>query len=285
MTTGNSFFWKKKFPIFRLRGSGSRRFLHGQTSADILSAEEGEILQTCWLKPSGRVRALLEIRLDSDGAEALVLGGSFDEVLEGFKKVIFPADQVSIENCCEINRFQLMIPPDQDYEKKVLWLLSDQSLPKEWKTYEQASSLQVEFWRMKVGLPFFDEEFRRSNNPFELGLGDWVSLDKGCYLGQEILSKLAISKRINKKLRFWESFDSLEAGVELFEHSSTSGSINRAGFITSVVHDDKSRASFGLALIRSRISMAEEFLYTEDSKRISLYVPSGFVGYPGSEKT
>ena len=34
-------------------------------------------------------------------------------------------------------------------------------------------------------------ELTGDTNPFELGLADRVSLDKGCYLGQETMAKLA----------------------------------------------------------------------------------------------
>ena len=65
--------WDERFPVLRLEGSGSRTFLQGQTSADVQQAEEGDPLPACWLDATGRVQALLEIRMDATGADVLVL--------------------------------------------------------------------------------------------------------------------------------------------------------------------------------------------------------------------
>ena len=44
----------------------------------------------CWLDATGRVQALLEIRMDATGADVLVLAGAVDAVSQGFDRVIFP---------------------------------------------------------------------------------------------------------------------------------------------------------------------------------------------------
>ena len=75
-----------KFPLLRLTGRGTRQFLHGQTSAAIEQAPEQSLIHTCWLRATGRVRALLEVRLDGEGADVLVLCGDADAVLEGFDR-------------------------------------------------------------------------------------------------------------------------------------------------------------------------------------------------------
>ena len=80
--------WDAEFPCLRLNGNGTRQFLHGQTTADIHKTSEGALVHSCWLTATGRVQALLELRLDGEGADVLVLCGDAEAVTEGFDRVI-----------------------------------------------------------------------------------------------------------------------------------------------------------------------------------------------------
>ena len=79
-------FWEQIFPLVRLRGKGTRAFLHGQTSADILAENKNFLVHSCWLDTAGRVRALLEIRLIDEGADLLVDGRAIS--LQGYSSDI-----------------------------------------------------------------------------------------------------------------------------------------------------------------------------------------------------
>ena len=98
--------WDARFPLIRLEGSGCSSFLHGQTSARVDGRAIGDLIQACWLNAAGRVQALLEIRLDSAGADVLVLNGDIDSVSAGFDRVIFPADQVRLGQQRQQRRMQ-----------------------------------------------------------------------------------------------------------------------------------------------------------------------------------
>ena len=65
--------WQDDFPLLRLEGPGARDFLQGQTSADLKEIPDGVLVQSCWLSATGRLRGLLEIRMDPTGADVLVL--------------------------------------------------------------------------------------------------------------------------------------------------------------------------------------------------------------------
>merc|ERR1711934_51651 len=75
-------------------GAGARDFLQGQTTADLRKTVHGKLQQSCWLTATGRLRAVLELRLDADGADVLVLAGDADSMTQGLDQVIFPADRV-----------------------------------------------------------------------------------------------------------------------------------------------------------------------------------------------
>ena len=275
--------WDALKPLLRLEGSGSRDFLHGQTSADLLAAETGSLLRCCWLTATGRVRALLEIRLDERGADVLVLAGDHNAVATGFEQVIFPADQVRLKPSKPIRRLQILAQLKQEQTPEVTWLLPDEPLPKQWAAMQQASADQIESWRLKQGLPLEPGEINGDTNPFELGLTAWVSLSKGCYLGQETLAKLANSGGIKQQLRYWQANRPIAVGQKLINLEPEAGVNNRAGVITSMMQDQDSRGSYGLALVRRKALTEAELCLAEDSTRVRLSIPTGFVTPPMSD--
>ena len=115
-------------PRLRLVGSGARAFLNGQTTVDFMEESPPAFLRGFWLNTAGRVRALFEARLIDEGAELLVLGGDFDEVIKGFDQVIFPSDNVRLDLGSEIRRVQLLVTKQPDRFSNVQWILPGDSL-------------------------------------------------------------------------------------------------------------------------------------------------------------
>ncbi|MFL0730891.1 MAG: glycine cleavage T-protein [Prochlorococcus sp.] len=276
MSNSNNQRWDALLPLLRLEGSGSQKFLHGQTSADLMAAEKDSLLRSCWLSATGRLRALLEIRLDKDGADVLVLTGNGNSVAKGFEQVIFPADQVRLQPINTIRRLQTLAQLKPGQAPQVSLLLADEPLPKHWAAMEQANTEQVERWRLKQGLPLEPGEINGDTNPFELGLAAWVSLSKGCYLGQETLAKLANSGGIKQQLRYWQTDSPLAVGQKLITRQPKEGASNRAGVITSAMQDPESTGSLGLALVRHQSLAEPELFEEEDSTKVCLSIPSGF---------
>ena len=104
-------------------------------------------------------------------------------------------------------------------------------------------------------------------NPFELGLADWVSLNKGCYVGQETLAKLATYDGVKQLLRSWQSSEAVEPGTTL---SNAAG--DRAGVVTSA------QGNRGLALIRR--SCLDATSLQAGTVSLSLSKPLGFIDPP-----
>ena len=75
-----------------------------------------------------------------------------------------------------------------------------------------------------------------------MGLTNRISLDKGCYLGQETMAKLTGKGGVKQQLRCWRSDKPLQPGDQLNVGS------DRAGTITSALSHPG--AALGLALVR-----------------------------------
>ena len=242
--------WDAKFPVLRLEGSGARDFLQGQTSADLSSSGDA-FMHSCWLTASGRLRALLEIRFDQTGADVMVLAGDADSVQQGFDQVIFPADRVRLLGSQPQRRLQALSTPETDATSEtspsatsITWLDSADTLPEPWSQLPTVDADALERWRLEQGWPSGEGELSGDTNPFELGLSHWVSLSKGCYLGQETMAKLASTGGVKQQLRAWTCQSSLTPGTLLQCNGE------RAGRITSALPTPGQQHCIGLALVR-----------------------------------
>lgn len=259
--------WDSTFPLLRLNGGGARDFLQGQTTADLRSTPEGELQQSCWLTATGRLRALLELRLDPEGADVLVLAGDADALVAGFDQVIFPADRVRLGE----RRLQRRIQPLRT-DTAPIWILPDDSLPKAMKDSNALDPSAVERWRLQQGFPPGAGELGGDSNPFELGLAKCISLDKGCYLGQETMAKLAGKGGVKQQLRCWRSSTPLQTGDRLMANDE------RAGVVTSVLALPDHEWS-GLVLIR-RQHLARNELQAPNGQTVAIKRPERFQDPP-----
>ena len=270
--------WDAQFPLIRLEGKGCSSFLHGQTSAKVDGCAHGDLIQACWLNATGRVKALLEIRLDSAGADVLVLNGAVDQVASGFDRVIFPADQVRLGEQRQQRRIQRLEAGRAPDLNQVIWLSEAGDAAPAWADLSPCKATELERWRHQQGWPLGDQELTGETNPFELGLSGWVELNKGCYLGQETVAKLASRGGVKQQLRCWQSNSTtthlLKSGDQLNLNDS------RAGIITSVSFDSASGRSFGLALVRRQALDAETLQAGGSGVEVCIARPSAFCDPP-----
>ena len=167
----------------------------------------------------------------------LVLAGDAEAVSRGFDQVIFPADRVRLNASRRQRRVQGLDPVGL-----ALWIGKDQPLPEELNASTQLENDALERHRLQQGFPPGPAEMNGETNPLELGLSGRISLDKGCYLGQETMAKLTGKGGVKQQLRCWHSEQPLHPGDQLNVGS------DRAGTITSALSHPG--AALGLALVR-----------------------------------
>ena len=288
--------WRTPISQIRLEGADARRFLHGQSSQAIELARPGDCLATCLISPTGRMRALALVCVDDAGADLLVLAGGGTAVHQGLDRVLFPADQVRLSaplpatlvrwlgsDAAEPTSDPHLLHPGVDLgagaDQPALLLAAGEDLPPWLAALPELSPEQVERLRLRQGFPAAPAELNDDTNPFELGLADWVSLSKGCYVGQETLAKLATYDGVKQQLRHWRAprtgpaaADACAPGTPL---STTAG--ERAGVITSVLSGPEGLE--GLALVR-RQALAEPHLVVGSEIHLQISVPAGFTPPP-----
>ena len=138
-----NFIWNETFPCILFKGSGSKDFLHGQTTADIKNLANSQFARSCWLNAIGRVKALLEICIRPEGLAVLILAGDCNEVYEGFKKVIFPADKLEIVSFSTKRRLQNLYKGGF-LSQDIMWLDQKEAFVNPWPKYDFLSQEQVD---------------------------------------------------------------------------------------------------------------------------------------------
>lgn len=320
---------EQRVSLLRLEGPDALRVLHGQTSQAIEGAAPGSALATCVISPTARLRATARVLVDAAGAWLLIEAGDGAAVRTALDRVLFPADRVELG---PLQQARLITPVLGSGETDLpaewprcasgqwhplesasaVWLLGerlvllepageasvqapDKALLAALAERQCLSPDEQERWRLQQGIPAPPGELNDEVNPFELGLADRVSLNKGCYVGQETLAKLATYGGVKQQLRRWCWLQAepaageagspaptiaLTAGQPL---TSTSG--ERAGSISSalaITQGDGSVLWLGLALVRRSALDQEQLLAGEGASapRLAISKPEGFVDPP-----
>ena len=105
-----------------------------------------------------------------------------------------------------------------------------------------------------------------------------IWLTKGCFLGQETLSKLSNKGFFKKQLRLVDSSDEFSVGDKLFSRNLTSKKLDYAGYITSSLKDS-SENNIGLAVIKNRFLEEKTLIINESTNLVKLNKPIGFYWY------
>ena len=296
--------------VLALKGADTLRFLHGQSSQAIALAQPGQVLATCCISPTARMQALAEVLVDTNGAWLVISAGDGAAVRAALDRVLFPADAVSLAEL-RPGLFCEAIPADRSQPVAAapplawrplakgsgfwvgshLLLLDTLQPPTDSRDLEPAaqtllqrprlSAAEQEHWRLQQGRPAWPDEVNDGTNPFELGLAARVSLNKGCYVGQETLAKLATYDGVKQQLRRW----SVPGAVGPKPGASLSWAGERAGTVTSALALPDGNGWIGLALVRRQALAAPVLLTTgadegAEPLALQLSLPEAFVAPP-----
>ena len=255
-------FWLEKFDCFSVTGKDARKFLNGITTSNILNLEN-KVIKTCWLNPNGVLRSLIEINFLESHLEVIILVGNTNEIIGYFNQIIFPSDEVLLSETFLINRIQEIDEYSSWRIYKPIFFKTDD---KEFEIYKNKLNLlnsnDLKIWKVNQAIPSLDMEINGKNNPLELGFKDLIDFNKGCYLGQETMSKIKNVSSLKQEIRIWKSFESnLNLDVEdknLYINSAKEISV---GKITSILKSDSQIK--GLAMIKRKYLEEGSFFYSE----------------------
>ncbi len=255
-------FWLENFYCFSVSGKDAKKFLNGITTGNILNSEN-KVIKTCWLTPNGVLKSLIEIVFLESHLEVIILEGNIREIIDYFNQIIFPVDDVILSEPFSINRIQEI---DEFISWRTYQPIFFKTNDKEFELYIKKlnflNSNDLKLWKLNQAIPSIDMEINGKNNPLELGLKDLIDFNKGCYLGQETISKIKNVSSLKQEIRVWQSLDSsLNLEVENKNLYTNSSKENSAGKITSIFKSDSHLK--GLAMIKKKYLEEGRIFYSE----------------------
>jgi len=205
-------FWLEEFDSFQITGKDAKRFLNGITTTNINL--DYECFKTCWLTPTGNLRAILEIHKDSKGLLIIVIQGNVEELKKYCEDMIFPSDDIAMSNISRVFRLQ-EANNSNSWRKVNVNIFNKKNLNSfiSGKQFKIMDFEELTEWKIFQGLPIKNKEIDGKNNPIELGLTDLIDFNKGCYLGQETMARLKKVSSLQQELRLWTSLQIINQNV------------------------------------------------------------------------
>ena len=202
----------------RVSGSDRLRFLNGQLTNDVHKATDTNAIEACVLNAKGKMEAHLfahakgdSFFLDADPA----LQSTLQTRLERY--VI--ADDVQIEDVtARLSIFHVIGPPPTSFsiptrvvsinrfgpESHDIWSEAtdhDQLAAELAKEFQFCDENCAEVFRIEQGIPRWGRELTGEIIPVEANLEQrCIDYEKGCYIGQETISRMKMSGQRNKQL-------------------------------------------------------------------------------------
>jgi len=262
--------WLEKFDCFSITGKDRKRFLNGITTGNIVDLNN-KVLKTCWLSPNGILKSLLEINCLENKLEVIVFVGNTSEIRKYFHDIIFPSDDVSLSDTFLINRLQQV---DDMNSWRINQPIFFKNEDKKYNFYKNnlnsINTNDLQLWKINQAIPSLESEINGKNNPLELGLADLIDFNKGCYLGQETMSKIRNVSSLKQEIRVWTAKDkdlnleSVNKGIYNNQNKEKS-----VGYITSIYKLD-SRIIKGLAMIKRKYLNKENSFFSDNFGQISI---------------
>ena len=239
--------------LVRLSGKDSYRYLNGQVTRDLKHLTSGNILPACLLTPKGKLCAPLLIR--RDGEDLLVESSPVleDSLLARLDRYIVADDvTLSIEVPKGGVHFFGKAARGKESEGLAVSRLGAPGIDREQEGGEELldatmkehlfDARVIETLRIERGIPLWDVEMSEETLPPEVGLDrTHIDYDRGCYPGQETISRLKSIGRVRRLLHTLRSSpgQALHAGMrvrdaenkELGEISSASGQFDTGSWV------------------------------------------------------
>jgi tRNA-modifying protein YgfZ len=248
----------------RITGNDRLRFLNGQITNDVCKASEAVAVEACVLNAKGKMNAHIFV---SAAPECFWIDAA-PELREAFparleRYVI--ADDVQIEDVTDRwsifhvlsgtapNLSDCRIVSARRFADRGwdIWSARHDDVSQQLSsTFDLVDSAAAEIMRIEQGIPGWGRELTDQIIPIEANLEErTVDYEKGCYIGQEVISRIKMSGQTNKRLCGLISLDDvpLQAGMRL---ASTTEKAKDAGWITSATRSEKLEKEIALGYVK-----------------------------------
>jgi len=251
---------------FRVTGADQFRFLNGQITNDLRKASETAAIEACVLNAKGKLNAHIFIGAFADSFLIDAEPELRETLRERLERYII-ADDVQIEDVTdEFSLFHVLTAeqPPTEFGRIVSvrrfssmgWDIWSDPARHEALQRELASkhlfidSAAADLMRIEQGLPRWPRELTDAIIPIEANLEQrTIDYQKGCYIGQEVISRIKMSGQTNKRLCGLISLNDipLHDGMKLVAPSESGKDV---GWITSATRSQQLGKEIALGYVK-----------------------------------
>ena len=267
---------------FRITGTDRFRFINGQITNDLRKVSETAAIEACVLNAKGKMDAHVFVCVPKECFLVDAHSILREKIRTRLERYII-ADDVQIEDVTDqFSLFHVLSgeSPTADHGRIVsvrrfaksgwdIW--SDatrhdavwQQLPSAFAFLDSAAA---EVMRIEQGIPRWSCELTEEIIPIEANLEQGtIDYQKGCYIGQEVISRIKMSGQTNKRLCGLISLDDvpLQPGMKLAA-PSTAG--KEVGWITSATRSKRLDKQIALGYVKRG--------FNNVGARLNLFVPA-----------
>jgi tRNA-modifying protein YgfZ len=251
---------------FRITGTDRFRFLNGQITNDLRKASETVAIEACVLNAKGKVDAHIFVHAVGESF-SVDAASNLRETLRARLERYVIADDVQIEDVTDqFSLFHVLSEESQRLECGRIvsaprfaepgWDIwseparHDAVRQQLSTTFAFLDSAAAEVMRIEQGIPRWGCELTQEIIPIEANLEQrTIDYQKGCYIGQEVISRIKMSGQTNKRLRGLIALDDvpLQPGMKLAARSSAGREV---GWVTSATHSERLGKEIALAFVK-----------------------------------
>ena len=250
----------------RVTGADRFRFINGQITNDLRKLSETAAIEACVLNTKGKLNA--HIFITALGDDFLIdAEPELRETLRARLERYIVADDVQIEDVTdEFSLFHVLTEESPALKSgrivsarrfaMIGWDVWSESARQDPVRHELASaylfidSAAADVMRIEQGLPRWGRELTDEIIPIEANLEQrTIDYQKGCYIGQEVISRMKMSGQTNKRLCGLISLNEtpLQRGMKLVAPSASG---KEAGWITSATRSRRLGKEIALAYVK-----------------------------------
>ena len=251
----------------RITGSDRLRFLNGQVTNDVRKASESAAIEACVLSAKGRMNGHVFLSAERDCFLADADPDLRHALIARLERYVI-ADDVQIEDVTDrLSIFHVLSPTAPALGDGWRLVSAHRFTESGWDVWSDAAlhdvvarqlssafrffdAASAEVFRVEEGVPRWGRELTEEIIPIEANLEvRAIDYEKGCYIGQEVISRIKMSGQTNKRLCGLVSFRGapLLTGMKL---AATGEKSKEAGWITSATRSERLGREIALAYVK-----------------------------------
>jgi tRNA-modifying protein YgfZ len=251
----------------RVSGNDRLRFLNGQLTNDVRKAGESSTIEACILNPKGKMDGHVFVVAETDSF-LLDAEPELRESLQPRLERYIIADDVQVEDVTDQLSILHVLSSNRPSLESQCRITSANRFATAgwdiWTTEKRRDDISArlsaqfsfcdadcaEIFRLERGIPRWGRELTGDIIPIEANLeARCIDYEKGCYIGQETISRMKMSGQQNKRLcGFVPDTDSaVFPGMRLF---AAADSGKEVGWVTSAGHSSRLGKNIALGYVK-----------------------------------